>query len=626
MNVEKVHSYPRRFTAAIEVLSAIGVAIAVALLGRDLLRLLWRFYSVDTSLYARISWLDDLVTLIGGARTTVAPGSIADLTPALLWSALALLLALLLRNSMPTVRTSARGMLVEFAGDWLPVPWENVRAIKVTESGDRYILLAETDHGRLTGWHRFYCFAYRLGLHPAFLITSQISDFNELVKTLLSETDRAARVLDTGRRAELQEHASSPLFRLLLSPASFFAQRTSSREAPPQPAAMMDDVVVSRYPRRISAVLTWTAALVAVGAVLRYLILIMTFLAITFPDLLALPLFDRLELRLLPAPWWLLIEAHLVLFILLGVASTIYHALPALEARSEGLAVRRLRGWQVAPWSRLRAVKVTELSEQNQVVLVQMSGGLPLNTRVATFLYDGGFLPGVLLTSAISNFEALLQRIVVEVMRYPPESGVVEETPIFQSEARSDLLLLGLQSSATIDRLVEESRADAALQSFRFGQVFRALGRAAGLAAFPALLLFADRAFVQHMIPDPRLLAAVVIMWLLALMEWPLASLGVVALDEMSGGGEEGARPVYLYPLVQLPRLIAMLAGLTFMLLGAQPLAVLLWLAAIGWSFWLAAGLWGALYDWRGGQLLGSGLIPVVFQIVLLIGYLVVRQ
>jgi hypothetical protein len=165
---------------------------------------------------------------------TPPPTTLAEILPALLWLALALLAALLLRNSLPMVRTSARGMLVAFVNDWLPVPWENIRAIKVTEAGDRYVLLVETDRGWLTGWHRWYSFIYRLGFRPAFLITSQISEFDDLVKTLLSEADRAARTMATGRQIELQEGASSPLFRLLLSPLSFFAQRPSQRDdAPP---------------------------------------------------------------------------------------------------------------------------------------------------------------------------------------------------------------------------------------------------------------------------------------------------------------------------------------------------------------------------------------------------------
>lgn len=623
MNVEKVHRYPRHFTITVEILSAITVILALALLGREVLRLLWSIYTVDTALFARFPWLTDLVLVISDADTP-PPASLADLLPALAWLALALAVALLLRNSLPTVRTSARGMLVAFVNDWLPVPWENIRTIKVTEAGDRYVLLVETDRGWLTGWHRWYSFVYRFGFRPAFLITSQISEFDELVKTLLSEADRAARTMATGRRIELQEEASSPLFRLLLSPTSFFAQRASQRNVTPAAAGASSDVVVGQYPRHISITLTWTAALIAGAAILRYLTLIMTYLAITFPGLRSLPVFNQLDLRLLPAPWWLLIEAHVVLIFLLGVASVIYHLLPALEARSEGLVVHRLRGRILVPWSRLRVMKVTEFSEHMQVVLIQVAGVLPFDARLVSALYDGSLLPGVLITSAISNSDALLQRIVLEAMRCHQATGDAQKPP-FQSDARSNLLLLSVQSSAAATRLVEEARNDPETQRFTPARLMRVLPPAVGLAAFPALMLFADRAFVQHLIPDGRLVGAIVVMLLLALLEWPLVSLAAVALDEMSGGGEDGVRPLYLYPQVQQPRLFLMLAALIVLLLGAQSLAALLWLGAIGWSFWLAAGLWSALYDWRGGQLIGGGLIPVVFQLILLIGYLVVR-
>lgn len=624
MNVEKVHRYPRYFTVTVEILSAITVVLALALLGRDLLRLLWSIYALDTALFARLPWLTDLVLVIADANAP-PPSSLTDLLPALSWTTLALATALLLRNSLPVVRTSARGVLVAFVNDWLPVPWENIRAIKVTEAGDRYVLLVETDGGWLTGWHRWYSFVYRLGFRPAFLITSQISDFDELVKTLLSEADRAARAMAKERRIELQEDASSPLFRLLLSPSAFFTQRAPQRDATPAAAGIASDVVIGRYPRHISITLTWTAALIFVAALLRYLTLLLTFLAITFPRLRSLPIINLLDLRLLPAPWWLLIEAHIVLLFLLGVASVISHALPALEARSEGLIVHRLRSRLLVPWSRLRVMKVTEFSETNQMVLIQVAGGLPLDTRFVSMLYDGSLSPGILITSAISNADALLQRIALEAMRYHQATGDAQTAP-FQSDARSNLLLLSIQSSAAVGRLVEEARHDPDTQRFTTERFMRVAPPALGLAVFPALMLFADRSFVQHILPDGRLVGAIVVMLLLALLEWPLVSLAVVALDETSGGGEEGLRPLHLYPPVQQPRLFLMLAALIVLLLGGQPLAALLWLGAIGWSFWLAAGLWSALYDWRGAQLIGGGLIPVAFQLILLIGYLVVRM
>lgn len=623
MNVEKVHRYPRYFTITVEILSAITVVLALALLGRDLLRLLWSIYDLDTALFARLPWLTDLVLIISDANTP-PPAGLMDLAPALAWLALALAAALFLRNSLPTVRTSARGILVAFVNDWLPVPWENIRVIKVTEAGERYVLLVETDGGWLTGWHRWYSFVYRLGFRPAFLVTSQISDFDELVKTLLSEADRAARTMAKNRRIELQEDASSPLFRLLLSPSAFFTQRTPQRDAPPAAAGVSGDVVIGRYPRHIGITLTWTAALIAGAAMLRYLTLILTFLAITFPALRSLPILNQLDLRLLPAPWWLLVEAHVVLVFLLGVASVIYHALPAVEARSEGLIVHRLRDRLLVPWSQLRVMKVTEFSETSQMVLIQVAGGLPLDARFVSMLYDGSLAPGILITSAISNADALLQRIALEAMRYHQATGDAQTTP-FQSDARSDLLLLSVQSSAAVNRLVEEARNDLDTQQFAAKRLMRVLPPALGLAAFPALMLFADRSFVQHILPDGRLVGAIVVMLLLALLEWPLVSLAAIALDEMGGGSEEGLRPLYLYPPVQQPRLFLMLAALCVLLLGAQPLATLLWLGAIGWSFWLAAGLWSALYDWRDGQLIGGGLIPVAFQLILLIGYVVVR-
>lgn len=80
MNVEKVHRYPRYFTITVEILSAITVVLALALLGRDLLRLLWSIYDLDTALFARLPWLTDLVLIISDANTP-PPAGLMDLRP-----------------------------------------------------------------------------------------------------------------------------------------------------------------------------------------------------------------------------------------------------------------------------------------------------------------------------------------------------------------------------------------------------------------------------------------------------------------------------------------------------------------------------------------------------------------
>jgi hypothetical protein len=629
MDTEKVYCYPRVLTWAIELLVALAVAVAALLFGRDLLRYLWSALGTDDALFNRWPQIRDVVVAINGERVVRVIDPIATL-PSLLaplgTTALVLLAALLLRNSLPALRASPRGLLAEFAGGWLPVPWESIKAIKVTESGERFVLLAETDGGHLTGWHRGYSLIYRLGFRPGFLITSAIGDFDGLVKTLLSETDRVARVLDNVRPAQLQEGASSPLFRLLLSPASFFAQRSGPAPAPAEvrSVAASGETVRGVYPGRITAILTWGTGILAALALLRYLVAWLSFLALTYPQLRLLPVFDRLQLRELPAPWWLLVAAHLVLLGLLGLLLAVRNLLPALEARGEGLVVHYFGREVVAPWQRIRAVKVTEFSERSQVVLIQFGGSLPAMARLASLIYDGSLAPGVLVTSALSNFEPLLQRVILEVMRHPGEEAP-NETPIFQSEARSDLLLLSFQSSAAIDRIVEEAKADEGTRALSAGQVLRAARPMLWLALLPALMLFAERALVLGVLPDVRLVVTTLVLFLLGLLEWPLVALGSIALDEMTGGGEEGNRAVSLYPLVQLPRGLPLLGALVLLLVGAPVVPTLLWLAAIGWSFLLAAGLWGDLYDWRGGQLLAGGLIPVAFQLFILIGYLIVR-
>src|SRR5207249_10642455 len=156
--------------------------------------------------------------------------------------------------ALPTVRTGPRGMLVEFLCSWLPIPWESLHAIKVTEdlSAERFVLLAETARDQLTGWHRFYSLLYRFGFRRSFLIISAINDFDGLIKTLLSESDRVARVLDNVKPARLQEDASSPLFRFLLGPASFFSRRTKTEGSSPPvavPAVAAGNVVRGSYPR-----------------------------------------------------------------------------------------------------------------------------------------------------------------------------------------------------------------------------------------------------------------------------------------------------------------------------------------------------------------------------------------
>src|SRR5215211_6590484 len=113
---EQVYRYPRWVTWPIELLSALIVVATLARFGRDLLRYLWDTRGIDATLFVRIPFLPELVLSINGVKGSTDReriNSLVQLMPALGWLALALFLALLLRNCLPMIRTSPRGMLVE---------------------------------------------------------------------------------------------------------------------------------------------------------------------------------------------------------------------------------------------------------------------------------------------------------------------------------------------------------------------------------------------------------------------------------------------------------------------------------------------------------------------------------
>jgi len=631
---ERVHRYPRRTELLIELFSATAVSVALLLFGREALRLYWEIYGVDTSLFERFPWLHEIVLLITGHIPSCCGspmGVVSDLLPSLILLLFALLAVIWVRYALPTIRTSPRGMLVEFVGGWLAVPWESITAIKVTEAQDRFVLLAETNRQYLTSWHRWYGLLYKFGFRRSILITSAIGDFDSLVKTLLSETGRVARVLE-GRGAQLQEDATSSFFRMLLSPAAFFSQKAAVTAAPSArpnvaaPVGARDDLVAGVYPRRISLLLRWSAILLMAAIVVRAVALMLVGLALLLPVLRPLPPFIWLDYRTVGPLWWPFVSALLLLLIGLPIARFLGALLPQIAARQEGLAVSFSGRRQIIPWASLESVKVTELSETNQIVLIQSRAALPFTAHLSSLIYDGSLKPGVFVTSAFSAFEPLLQRIILEVMSGPTGQQRPMESPIFQSEARSDLLLTTLNPTQSLERLVEESRADPATKRVSTWSLLRAARSMAALAIMPALILLADLIIQQVEMPELRLFGVAFALFLLGMLEWPIIALASIALDEGTGGGEEGARVWSLYPVAQLPRLIALIGVFVLTLLAVPFLPALIWLAVLAWIFVLAAGLWGTLYDWRGGLLLVGGLIPVFFQIMVLIAYLVLRR
>lgn len=652
---ETVHRYPRLQSVVIELICGALVILAAGSLGITVLRGLLDLVGYDRAVVYATPALGPIIDWLDGssARPPLVGGFpfLWSLVPGLSWLALALLVVLVLRNALPTVRTSSRGLLIEFANSWLALSWEQLAALKVTEdiAAERFVLLAQSERKGLTSWHRIYSLIYRLSWRRGFLISSRISDFNTLVQTILSETERAGRAGDRKQALRLQEDAQSPLFKLLLSPASFFSRRATDEPAPA--AVVVPGVqaaggsVRASYPRRISILFSGGAILIAALAGLQYLSYWVRFLALELPFVRGLPPFSwalttpaYLELINgfrtqpvpflgfpgrpdLPAPWWLLVAAHLMLALAYLALVVVRNLLPSLEARSEGLAVRDMFSgrWRVLPWQTISAVKATDISEQSQVILVQSSkgGGGPAGL-LSSLLYDGSAGSGVLITSAISNFQGLLSYAIERLSPIEQQSN----KPILRQEAHSWLFWLALGPKAASQTMVEEARADQATRQPALNRLAPLGLPMLALAALPALMLFFNELLHRESPPGLGVLGGALLMLALGLFEWPLVAVLSVVLDENTGGGEENYRALYLYPLAQLPRLLPMLGALVFHIIGVPLLPMLLWLSAIVWAFWLTRSLFEALYGWSDSQSLLGGLMPVAYQLIVLLFFL----
>jgi hypothetical protein len=635
--LESIHNYPRRSRWALELISLLLVLLTALITARTLLQLVWATFTLDRSLFANVPGLPMIVGLVGIADARQI--GMIDLQRALIWFALALLLTILLRNALPTIRTSTQGLLVEFFGGWLPISWEELRAVRVTQdaTGKRFVLLIETQRSRLTDWHRLYTLLYRLGWRRSFLVSSSISNFEGLVREILSESDRIARVLEGVRPVQLDERHPSLLFGLVMNPAGFFGRRSPAddRAAGITPQSTYGPVIRGSYPARIGTLLGAISSAIAALAATGFVLTLVRLAALQFPPVARLvqgqgwAIYEAAGGAGL-GRLWLLVAAILLLALGLLGASGLRALLPEIETRPEGLAVRHGRGWRLVPWQRVLAITDTEISEQNHVLLLQAEGGLSWPHRLSSLLYEGSWKPGVLITSAISNFEPLMQRVVLEVTRAQGQRPTPRPEPLLRTQAYSKLLQLTLRPGQAIDRLVEEAREEDPPPPVTLGRVLTAARPMVALSLLPALLLIVELTLRQAQIPSLRLLSVALMLWLISFLEWPVVSLVAQVFDEGAQSSSEGSRGLYLYPTVQLPRVVALLASLLLLIAAAQVpffgfLPLLLWLVAIGWSFLLTAGLWESLYDWRGTQLLIGGAAPVIYQLLVLLAYLIVR-
>lgn len=655
MLTEHVYRYPRWLTWPIELLAAALVGWAAIAAARAVVLLIWQRWPLDPFILKHVPQIVELRTWL--ERTGPDDVSARALVPVLVWLLAALFATLVLRNLFPAVRFSVRGLLVWFSNDWVAIPWEGVRSIRVTEAGQsgRFVVLVQTESAQLTPWHRAYSLLYRLSLRRGFLISSSLEDGEGLLREMIEEVGRR-RKLGEKLNLTIDDSARSLLFSFLLSPLSLLRPSAAAEKPVFQPvataatlgssaaltmpsmggavtngatgsrnhpAAATNETIHAGYPAFVQITLNVATTLIIGFALWRYLAAWTTFLIFQFETVREWPFFRDMPVAPLISPWGLLFGAHLGLVLVGGVVLMLRHMFPAVTVDSTGIVFTALGRSERLAWEQVAFVKATDLRAEQHVVLVEAAGKtLPWYYVMGSWLYDGGTGRGALIWPIVQPFEPMMQRIALELTRRQHPDQPVR----LRDDAPGWMLLLALRPADALDRLVLLHETDDDMPQ---GLVWSAVSRA-GLAMFwnalgPALLLLTYWMMYKGLLFSFQVPLMLVLALIWGLTEWPLASFLASSLDQMVGAGIKGYQGLYLYPTAQLPRLLPLVLALLLTLMGFPNLALLAWAAGIAWSGLLTAGLWEALYGWRGMSLLGGSVMTVFFQLLTFLGVLVLR-
>lgn len=651
MLTEHVYRYPRWLTWPIELISGLLVGWAALSAVRALLLLLWQRWPLDPFILKHVPQLAELRLWM--ARTGPDDLSARGLLPVLGWLLAALLVTLILRNLFPAVRFSIRGLLVWFSNDWVPVSWEAVRSIRITETpGGRFVVLVQADGEQLTPWHRAYSLLYRLSFGRGFLISSSLEDGEGLLREMLDEVQRRRKLGDK-LNLTVDDRSRSLLFSFLLSPLSLLRPSSAAAEKPVfQPvataatlgstaaltmpsmgsatmqvgagrAAPTSETIHSVYPSFVQISLNVATTLIIGFALWRYLAAWTTFLIFQFEAVRQWPFFRDMPVSPLVSPWGLLLGAHLGLVLVGGVVLMLRHMFPAVTVDSSGIVLTVLGRAQRLSWEQVAFVKATDLRAEQHVVLVEVVGkALPWYYVMGSWLYDGGTGRGALIWPIMQPFEPLMQRIALELTRRQQPDQPVR----LRDDAPGWMLLLALRPADALDRLVLLHETDDDMpQGLEWGAVARAATAMLWNALGPALLLLTYWMMYKGLLFSFQVPLMLVLALIWGMTEWPLAAFLSSSLDQMVGAGNKGYQALYLYPTAQLPRLLPLVLALLLTLMGFPNLALLAWAGGIAWSGLLTAGLWEALYGWRGMSLLGGSVMTVFFQLLTFLGVLVLR-
>jgi len=273
-----------------------------------------------------------------------------------------------------------------------------------------------------------------------------------------------------------------------------------------------------------------------------------------------------------------LLSAHLSLLLVAGAIALLYDLLPDLALADDGLAVRRLLGWKVIPWTAMKVVRIQAFEKPGRrLVLIQgrWTRWSPW-PRLVSLCLGAGYEPGLLLTSAIRDFKPLMLRLYQEMSKAVPEA-------IFDDEFMSPSALMILEPLPTLSMLVTQVHGEAwplAVSAQVMGAV------TAGLILVQMLILLLE----GDLWWKPFAIVAV------CGFEWLVGSLYLFALAEIFPGEVELRKAALLYPMPQIPRAVLSLPMAMLVAAGVPFLAAMLGLAGVLWAVILTTLLVQRMY------------------------------
>lgn len=254
-----------------------------------------------------------------------------------------------------------------------------------------------------------------------------------------------------------------------------------------------------------------------------------------------------------------LLIAHLGLLATLLAARGVAFLTPRIELQENGLLMRTPLSRRFIPYRALRGLRSVELAPNGRyIVWVNSTTGLPFQGWLAMLAFGRPAWRGFILTSDLDGFDQIIARVVAELRaRYGEDNFGAH----FSEESPGRLLTL-LNSPRRF--VYDLAQAD----------VIEITPEQAGLYMASVSLSMAIPALLAGLIHLQAPISAVVL-FVLAMLEWPLASLYLSAVPIGEVKQMNFQESIRVYPLTQLPRW-APAIGLTLLVVAGAPAALLL--------------------------------------------------